>query len=380
MNETPAVPENPFSVPRAEGVTATFLSRALQLVIGEHETVKDDAFIAIVPPPVLAMSLADRPDHQADVLKAIGIPIDLNTTIRVLKPETVADIVGAALACEETAPGFVRQSVAFDDWPKIVSKHLLWKVVAHGDWHKGAWTAPEYEADGGPRFITGSDAAKCLVALLTLIDELKLISPKEKLEQLTVDRLITDLPVQLKDQVLKRGMSYGLTDGTALLPQSVFGIVKNAALVQYIRPEYLWEKVVYFAAARQDLPSEDEGEQAELPFRQETATDEVAPPDGEPKKTQIPPDPVLDQVMEAATADAPKPDTKGIFDADGAHSVAAPPIEESPENADAPSGDRPSTVPVGEDDIKPDEAKEPKPDDEPKMRSQPPPKPGKDGS
>ncbi len=328
MNQNSAT----LSIVRAEGSAAAFLADAMKLVV-ERALVPDIRFVEIVPPGVLASHLADRPEHRADVLlDAQGIKGKEErdaaaAALGKIGVNTTAELLTTFLENGPATPEAIRGSVTHDDWPKILSAPLLWKFISDGNW-----------------FVSATDA---LTALLALLDKHKLITPRQKYDQIGLEELIRDLPQSIKDSALRIALMRSANEGKELELNSLFELATPGILTHCMKSSDLWEKLVLFVAGQQG-------------WLLEPATDkEPVTESAVSGATMTPPGPVLDRAADQTLS----------ADAEARTDDAAPADPKIP------------AAVVDEKDIDIPEARATETDESPKgLRSQPPPKPKKGDS
>jgi hypothetical protein len=260
---------NPTEIVRAQGAAAKLLERTLELVTHpKYAAVPDEAFIEVFPPETLARSLADHPEERAAVLDAI-MKTDgakaFRETWKSLKPDTVADVLESMLRAQATTAEIIRISLSPAAWTEVLDAKSLWRLCEHGRWWERAWI-PDGEAD--PKVVKDTPQAMCLIALVKLIDELKLITPAEKLDRISIVRLAQDLVEALNKERLVGLLTTFLisnhVEKTALTAEELLDIISQDGLVECVEPGYLYHSVVDLAAQRLKLvPAAEEEPEAE---------------------------------------------------------------------------------------------------------------------
>lgn len=230
-----------IKITRAQGKTARFLQESLTKVMALGGYLTHEAFMDIVPPQVIASSLTDTPDLQARMLQEVAnIPHEIG---RELSATNATEIMEHALKKIPSTVHVIPETLKPSEWAACLSSILVWKLISFGDWHLKAIPSSNPESE---------KAIKALLGILKLIDELELVTPSEKLQQIGIDALIEALPVPHKNSALRLAITYG-EEGRPYTAEMLFSFLPPDELLQHVRSAVLWDRIVLFVANRLEL-------------------------------------------------------------------------------------------------------------------------------
>ena len=207
-----------------ESAEARFLSTCLSYTLDAGWLTPAD-LCEEFPPELLMMALEQAPELRARLLvDATGVHERV-----ALRKSTGAAAEDLRLALDEGLcdADRVLEIVLVDDWVRLLDQRRLWTILIRD----------EFWLDNGER------AQQRMSQMLTTAMEQRLLELSVLLRAASPERLASDLPRELVEEVMVRALNAGL-EGQLFEPEAFAQLIPIDAWLQYISLSHFWESVI----------------------------------------------------------------------------------------------------------------------------------------